>query len=118
LGANVLPHLRPSGLGDARIYPSETAMKPQTCELCGRTMKMGTTAHHLIPRTCHSNKWFKKQFSREQMQQTVDLCRDCHSTIHRLVPKEKNLGCNYYSLELLRQHPKIASFLGWIKRQT
>ncbi len=33
----------------------------RSCELCQRTPRKGTTEHHLIPRTCHRNKWFKKR---------------------------------------------------------
>lgn len=89
----------------------------QQCELCGRMPKKGTTEHHLIPRTCHSNKWFKKNFTREQMQQTVSLCRDCHNAVHKFVPREKELGRDFHSLELLKSHPKIAKFAGWASRQ-
>ena len=43
--------------------PSQTkSSNPMsTCLLCQRTPKKGTTEHHLIPRACHSNKWFKKK---------------------------------------------------------
>ena len=87
------------------------------CELCHRVTKAGTTQHHLIPRTLHANKWFKKRFTREQMQQTVDLCRDCHRAIHRLVPREKDLGREYYTLERLRTHQQIARFIQWVQKQ-
>ncbi|GAB5403219.1 MAG: hypothetical protein Aurels2KO_14500 [Aureliella sp.] len=71
----------------------------------------------MIPRTCHKNKWFQKNFSRDQMRVTVDLCHDCHSAIHKYVPKEKELGRNYYTLERLLEHPEIAKFVEWIKKQ-
>lgn len=87
------------------------------CELCGRIPKRGTTEHHLIPRTCHSNKWFKKRFTREVMRQTIDVCRDCHSAIHDLVPDEKELGRHYNTLATLRSHPAIADFIGWIRKR-
>lgn len=87
------------------------------CALCNRVMKEPTTEHHLIPRTCHSNRWFKKQFSREQMIETVSLCRDCHKTIHEFIPNEKTLGRRYYTLELLKSHPKIDGYLVWIRKQ-
>ncbi len=32
------------------------------CELCKREVDH-TTRHHLIPRTLHRNKWFKKNYS-------------------------------------------------------
>ena len=37
------------------------------CVLCGSTQLV--TFHHLIPRTCHSNKWFKKNFTRAEMKE-------------------------------------------------
>ena len=89
----------------------------QGCELCGRITKTGTTEHHLIPRTCHKNKWFQKNFTREQMRTTVSLCRDCHGEIHRQIPSEKLLGKDYNSLEKLLSHPKINSFVAWVSKQ-
>lgn len=87
------------------------------CRLCERELREPTTEHHLIPRTCHSNRWFKKQFSRELMIQTVSLCKDCHRTIHEFIPDEKKLGRYYNTLELLKAHPKIATYLVWIRKQ-
>ena len=91
-------------------------MKP--CELCGRVTRDGTTAHHLIPRTCHSNKWFKKRYTRAEMAQTVDLCRDCHRGVHDLIPNEKELGRIGNTLEKLREIPAIARHLTWVRRQS
>ncbi len=85
------------------------------CELCGRVTKRGTTEHHLIPRCCHHNKWFKKRFSRQQMNQTIAVCRDCHTTIHRLVPCEKELGRHFNTIERLRQHELIGRFIEWVQ---
>ena len=92
-------------------------MTDQACELCGRVTKRGTTEHHLIPRSCHSNKWFRKRFTRAQMQATVSLCRQCHSAIHDLVPDEKQLGREFNTLEKLLAHPPIARFVEWVKKQ-
>ncbi len=92
-------------------------MTHNRCSLCNRITKRGTTEHHLIPRTCHSNKWFKKRFTREQMSETVDVCRDCHKAIHRLIPDEKELGRSYNTLEGLRSHEEISKFLTWVRRQ-
>ena len=91
--------------------------QPKACRLCGRVTPLGTTEHHLIPRTCHSNKWFKKNFSREQMLQTVSLCRDCHSAVHRFVPREKDLGRRFYTVELLLQHEQIGRLVQWLQRR-
>lgn len=90
---------------------------PTICALCHRTPRKGTTGHHLIPRKCHRNKWFKKQFSREEMQRTVDLCHDCHRAVHELVPSEKELGRQFNTVEKLLAHVPIARFVEWARRQ-
>lgn len=71
----------------------------------------------MIPRTCHSNKWFKKRFSREQMHKTIDVCRDCHKAIHKLIPSEKDLGRHYNQVELLLDHEAIRRFVDWVRKQ-
>lgn len=92
-----------------------TTAKP--CRLCQRVTKAGTTEHHLIPRTCHKNKWFKKNFSREQMAETIPLCHDCHAAIHDRVPREKELGRRYNTVELLLAHEEIGKFVQWVSGQ-
>ena len=87
------------------------------CRLCGRITRRGTTEHHLIPRTCHSNKWFKQRYSREQMQETISVCRDCHSSIHRLIPREKDLGRNYRTVETLLAHEELGKFVAWVRKR-
>jgi len=89
----------------------------RVCTLCGRETKRGTTEHHLIPRTCHSNKWFKKRYTRQQMRVTIALCRDCHAAIHRLVPREKELGRHFNTIALLMEHAEIAKFVAWVKQR-
>ena len=85
------------------------------CELCERAVEK-TSRHHLIPRTLHSNKWFKKNFSREERETTVDLCRKCHRQIHRLIP-EKEMGRHFNTLEKLRTHKQISHFLKWLRKK-
>ena len=89
----------------------------QPCVLCQRTVKKGTTAHHLIPRRCHRNSWFQKRFSREQMRITIDICSDCHNAIHRLVPREKELGRYHNTIETLLEHPEIGKFVAWVSKR-
>ena len=87
------------------------------CTLCGRVTKRGTTQHHLIPRTCHSNKWFKKRYTKEQMHATIDVCYDCQRAIHHLIPDGKELGRHYNTVESLLGHPEIDKFVAWIKKR-
>ena len=84
------------------------------CALCGRIAKL--TFHHLIPRTLHSNKWFKKQFTREQMNKGIDVCRECHSAVHRIAD-HKELGRSLNTREALLAHPEVAKFVEWVKKK-
>lgn len=87
------------------------------CCLCGRELKDGTTEHHVIPRQCHSNKWFKKRFTRQEMQVTITVCQACHSAIHRFIPSHKDLARHYNTREKLLAHEGLASFVGWVRNQ-
>jgi hypothetical protein len=98
-----------------RLIPSDA--QPARCVLCGRRPRDGTSEHHLIPRTCHSNRWFRKRHTREEMRRTIPLCRDCHRAIHRLIPDPKELGRHHCPLEDLRAHEQIARFVAWVRKQ-
>ena len=89
-------------------------MNLKICELCKRQVK-STSRHHLIPRTVHKNKWFKKKFEKAQLHETVDLCRNCHREIHKLIP-EKEMGRHFNTLEKLRSHEKVSNFVAWLVR--
>ena len=109
------------GRAEATIEPgamqnSDSSEQPR-CALCGRQPRRGTTEHHLVPRSCHTNKWFRKRFAREELRRTVSLCRDCHRAVHRFVPREKDLGRFYNTVEDLLAHPEIAKFVAWISRR-
>lgn len=85
------------------------------CELCERTNEL--TFHHLIPKSQHSNKWFKKNYTREEMNEGIHICkRDCHREIHRLIG-EKEMGRSFNTKEKLLRHPKVIKYLKYIKKQ-
>jgi hypothetical protein len=66
---------------------------------------------------CHTNKWFKKRFSRTEMgHRTVTLCYDCHDYIH-VIFGEKELGRHYNTLEALLADEKVGKFVNWANRQ-
>jgi hypothetical protein len=81
------------------------------CQLC--QCEESYNFHHFIPRTLHSNKWFKKRWTREEMRKGIMVCESCHRTIHDLVPDEKRLGRDYNTLEKLLGHPEIGKFVRW-----
>ena len=87
--------------------------KPKACELCGCTYSY-LNFHHLIPRTLHTNKWFKKMYTREYMgHHGIWICKaDCHKQIHRFIT-EKDMGYSYYTKELLLTHPEVYKYISW-----
>ncbi|OUS27593.1 hypothetical protein A9Q99_14210 [Gammaproteobacteria bacterium 45_16_T64] len=87
----------------------------EQCSLCGTSQLI--TFHHLIPKTCHSNKWFKKNFTRDEMRGNgIDVCRQCHSFIHKQF-SEKELGRYLNTLALLQGNEVIAKYVGWAKKR-
>lgn len=102
-------------MNQAHTAAAEHRLQP--CRLCGRVPKKGTTEHHLIPRRCHKNKWFKKRYNREEMNRTIPVCWDCHRTIHRAVPSEKELGRNYSTVDQILAHDEIGRFVRWVAKR-
>lgn len=91
-----------------------TASTIMACELCNRSENVILDEHHLIPKTLHSSKWYKKNFSKEELKNSkILVCRDCHDAIHQFIP-EKELGKNYNTKEKLLGHEKVAGFVKWI----
>lgn len=85
------------------------------CELCGCANIHNF--HHLIPKTNHKNKWFKKNFTWEQMQEGLDICKECHDTIHDLIPDEKKLGKLYNTYDKLMGHEKLRGYVMWRRKK-
>lgn len=88
----------------------------ESCELCEREMELNF--HHLIPRTCHKNKWFRKEFTFEEMKKNgLMLCKGCHKAVHKSVPNEKELGKYYNTKEKLLEHQNIKRFVEWVNKR-
>lgn len=51
------------------------------------------------------------------MRETIPVCHDCHRAIHRFVPREKELGRHYNTVESLLGHEKIGRFVAWVRKQ-
>lgn len=90
---------------------SDVATDYGICGLCGREERL--TRHHLIPRTRHHNKRNKREFDREEVKETVALCRPCHSQVHALLT-EKELEREWNTIEKVREHPDVSRFVAWI----
>lgn len=86
-----------------------------SCEMCGRH-NLIVTAHHLVPKTTHSSKFVQKNFSIDEMNVTVDLCKACHKTVHATLT-EKELARSHNTLELLMKNETVAKFANWVRKQ-
>ncbi len=84
------------------------------CPLCQRTIAL--TFHHLIPKKLHRRTRFKKNYTRVQLNQGIDICRKCHSGIHRLYD-EMALGSRFNTLELILQDEAMCRHFAWVGRQ-
>lgn len=92
-----------------------TNKTPDHCEICEKEAPL--TFHHLIPRKCHGNKWFRKNFEKEDMKtRGIYVCHKCHSYIHTIAG-EKELGRKYNTLESLLANEKMAKFKSYAVKQ-
>jgi hypothetical protein len=86
------------------------------CELCERELEL--TEHHLIPRTNHKNKWFRANFTLDDMKtRKLNLCGDCHPAIHKSIPDEKVMGRDYNTKAKLMSNQEVRKFVDWVKKQ-
>ena len=85
------------------------------CEIC--QAEVAFNEHHLIPRHCHRKNWWRRNFTKEQMRQTIWVCKTCHLAVHDLIPDEKEIGRSYNSVEKLGAHPAFAKYLAWKRKR-
>ena len=72
------------------------------CPLCERAIPPAQRdAHHLVPKSKGGRR-------------TEFLHRVCHRQIHALLT-EVELARHYATVEALRAHPEIGSFVAWVK---
>jgi hypothetical protein len=85
------------------------------CELCGRERFL--TFHHLIPRTLHGKKRFRKLYPIHEMRaRGLFLCGQCHGGIHDLLT-EKELGETYNTRDALLNHEGVSRHVAWARKQ-
>ena len=84
------------------------------CCLCNRNTDL--TFHHLIPRKVHRRAYFKKNFTNQELNIGIDVCRQCHRVIHKSY-NEMELAKIYNSKERLVAEPLLANQFDWISKQ-
>lgn len=83
-----------------------------TCEICERFVSR--TKHHLIPKEMH--RGLLGRFDREELGKTVNICRMCHSTVHRFFTNEE-LARHYNSIDALLSDEKMYRYASWASKQ-
>lgn len=84
------------------------------CPLCHRYTRL--TFHHLIPKKMHRRSFFRKHFTREQLNVGIAICRQCHNGIHRFYT-EMELAKQYRTLEKLQSDEKLNKYFSWVGKQ-
>ncbi len=84
------------------------------CPFCRRDLPL--TFHHLIPKKLHRRTRFRKQYSHEQLNRGINICRQCHDGIHDRYD-EMTLYRDFSSPDRLAADPALARYFEWVARQ-
>jgi hypothetical protein len=90
-----------------------TDMQPVTCPLCRRPLDGKVTRHHPYPQKYARKKGHK---AHAKAYPGVSLHKICHRMIHALF-SEKYLAEHLNTIEALRRHPGMQSFLEFIEEK-
>ena len=92
----------------------EKLVKEKSCPLCGRETKL--TFHHLIPKKMHRRTFFRKHFTKAQLNAGIYICRQCHSGIHKTYD-EMTLAKQFYNQSLLQRDEVLQRHFQWVSKQ-
>ena len=83
------------------------------CLVCEHERRL--TRHHLHPREVH-NRLIKKGYDVNKLNETINICRMCHSCIHRFFTNDQ-LAAEYNTLELLLADERYQKYAQWASKQ-
>ncbi|PHR85854.1 MAG: hypothetical protein COA78_38735 [Blastopirellula sp.] len=89
-------------------------LKSGTCIFCSRMALL--TFHHLIPKKVHRRKFFKKNYSKDELHRGIDICRLCHIGIHDLYD-EMQLAKVFNTVETLKNDEALLKHFNWVAKQ-
>ncbi|MEJ2309562.1 MAG: hypothetical protein P8Z31_11665 [Gammaproteobacteria bacterium] len=98
----------------AKLHNRKEDRKFGTCQLCRRTTRL--TFHHLIPKKLHRRRRFRKDYSREELNRGIDICRQCHNGLHDLYD-EMTLARQLSTLDALLHDEAVMRHVRWASRQ-
>ena len=68
------------------------------------------------PRKMHRHTHFRKHYNKEQLNQGINICRQCHSGIHRQYD-EMQLAKTRNTLETLLNDEVLTRHFDWVSKQ-
>mmetsp|Transcript_28653 Transcript_28653/g.44870 ORF Transcript_28653/g.44870 Transcript_28653/m.44870 type:complete len:157 (+) Transcript_28653:464-934(+) len=83
------------------------------CQLCRRCVRL--TKHHLIPKSTHRMMKKQRGLDSRYLSRTVDICRPCHSAVHR-AEDNTSLALKYSTIEALLKHEKIQKWIRFAQK--
>jgi hypothetical protein len=84
------------------------------CPLCHRQVDL--TFHHLIPKKMHRRTYFKKNYSKPELAQGIDICRKCHTGLHKTYD-EMQLAKQFSTIEAIIADPALSIHFAWVSKQ-
>ncbi len=84
------------------------------CPFCNRETDL--THHHLIPKKVHGRKFYKKKYSKVELNAGIDICIMCHKGIHNLYD-EVTLAKQLNNADLLLDDEALAKHFKWVSKQ-
>ena len=94
--------------------PAKQRDNSGVCPLCSREVPL--TFHHLIPRKLHRRGYFRKNYTRDELNRGVHVCRLCHDGIHDRYD-EMELARTFTSLQSLLDDESLRRHFEWVARQ-
>lgn len=84
------------------------------CPFCNREVDL--TFHHFIPKKVHGRKYYKKHYSKQDLNQGINICALCHKGIHRLYD-ETTLAKRLNNADVLLDDEALAKHFKWVSKQ-
>lgn len=64
----------------------------------------------------HRRTYFRKHFSKTELDAGIDICRQCHKGIHRTYD-EMTLAKQYNTLDKIKDDETLSTFFAWVSKQ-